>query len=44
MPLQAPKSHYTFADCLTWDESTRIEIIHGEANMMSLPQIGRAHV
>lgn len=37
MPLQAPKAHYTFADCLAWDESTRIEIIHGEAIMMSMP-------
>lgn len=41
MPLPASKNHYTFADCLTWDEQNRIEIINGEAIMMSPPT--RAH-
>ena len=37
MPVPAPKDHYTFADCLTWGESERIEIINGEAVMMAPP-------
>ena len=37
MPVPAPKDRYTFADCLTWSENTRIEIINGEAVMMSPP-------
>ena len=37
MPLQAPKDHYTFADCLTWREDERIEIINGGAVMMAPP-------
>ena len=37
MSLQTPKAHYTFADCLTWDESKHIEIINGEAIVMSTP-------
>ena len=37
MPLPAPKDHYTFADCLTWGENERIEIINGEAVMMAPP-------
>ncbi|MEQ2655244.1 hypothetical protein AAAT68_00100 [Lawsonibacter asaccharolyticus] len=37
MPLQTPKAHYTFADCLAWDESKLIEIIHGEAIVMLTP-------
>mgnify|MGYP001783039105 FL=1 len=37
MPIPAPKDHYTFADCLTWGENERIEIINGEAVMMSPP-------
>ena len=37
MPLPAPKDRYTFADCLTWGESENIEIINGEAVMMSPP-------
>ena len=41
MPLPASKNHYTFADCLTWDEQDRIEIVNGEAIMMSPPT--RAH-
>lgn len=41
MPLPASKDHYTFADCLTWDERDRIEIVNGEAIMMSPPT--RAH-
>ena len=28
---------FTFADCLTWDEDERIEIINGEAFMMATP-------
>ena len=41
MPLPASKDHYTFADCLAWDERDRIEIVNGEAIMMSPPT--RAH-
>ena len=37
MPLPAPTAHHTFADCLTWGENERIEIINGEAVMMSPP-------
>lgn len=41
MALPAKKARYTFADCLTWEESERIEIIGGEAFMMAPPS--RAH-
>lgn len=41
MALPAGKARYTFADCLTWDEKERIEIINGEAVMMAPPS--RAH-
>lgn len=34
---QPPREYYTFADCLSWDEDDRIEIIYGEAYMMSPP-------
>ena len=37
MALPAPKDRYTFADCLTWGEDERIEIINGEAIMMAPP-------
>ena len=37
MSRQVPKAHYTFADCLAWDESKHIEIIHGEAVVMLTP-------
>lgn len=37
MPVPASKDHYTFADCLTWGESERIEIINGDAVMMAPP-------
>jgi len=37
MALPAEKAQYTFADCLTWDENERIEIINGEAFMMATP-------
>jgi len=37
MPFLAKKERYTFADCLTWDEGERIEIIDGEAHIMTLP-------
>lgn len=37
MALPAPKDRYTFADCLTWGENERIEIINGEAVMMAPP-------
>lgn len=33
MPLPASKGRYTFADCLTWDERDRIEILEGEMEM-----------
>lgn len=37
MALPAEKARYTFADCLTWEEDERIEIIDGEAVMMAPP-------
>jgi Uma2 family endonuclease len=37
MVLPAEKARYTFADCLTWGENERIEIINGEAIMMAPP-------
>lgn len=37
MPLPAPKGRYTFADCLTWGEDERIELVNGEAVMMAPP-------
>lgn len=37
MSLPVEKARYTFADCLTWDENERIEIIDGEAFMMETP-------
>ena len=37
LPAKKEKELYTFADCLTWDESERIELINGEAFMMAPP-------
>ena len=37
MPMPARKIQYTFADALTWDEHDHIEIIEGDAVMMSPP-------
>ena len=37
MALPAEKARYTFADCLTWGENERIEIINGDAVMMAPP-------
>ena len=37
MALPARQERFTFADCLTWDEDERIEIIDGEAFMMAPP-------
>ena len=37
MSLPAKQERFTFADCLTWDEDKRIEIIDGEAFMMATP-------
>ena len=37
MELPVEKEYYTFADCLTWPESDRIEIIDDQAYMMSPP-------
>lgn len=37
MPLPAKRERFTFADCLTWDEDERIEIVNGEAFMMATP-------
>ena len=43
MAVPKERERYSYADCLTWDEKDRIEIIDGEAFMMSPPnQIGRA--
>lgn len=41
MALPAEKARYTFADCLTWGEDERIELIDGEPVMMAPPS--RAH-
>jgi Uma2 family endonuclease len=37
MALPVEKERYTFADCLTWDEQERFEIINGEAFMLASP-------
>lgn len=37
MALPEEKPRYTFADCLAWKESERIELINGEAFLMALP-------
>lgn len=37
MALPAEKARYTFADCLTWGENERIEIIDGETFIMATP-------
>jgi Uma2 family endonuclease len=37
MALPAEKARYTFADCLTWGENERIEIVNGQAVMMAPP-------
>lgn len=35
--LPAIKKHFTLADCLTWDENERVELIDGEVIMMAPP-------
>lgn len=37
MALPAENIRYTFADCLTWNENDRIELINGEAVLMAAP-------
>lgn len=37
MPFPAKQERFTFADCLSWKEDERIEIINGEALMMAPP-------
>ncbi len=37
MSLPAENTKYTFADCLTWNENERIELINGEAVRMAAP-------
>lgn len=37
MALPAENVRYTFANCLTWDESERAEIINGEVFLMAPP-------
>lgn len=37
MALLAENDRYTFADCLSWPENERMELIEGEAVMMSPP-------
>ena len=44
MALPAQKKQYTFADCLTWGENERIEIINGEAFMMALPSTAHQRI
>ena len=41
MAIPAEKARYSFADCLTWDENVRAEIIDGEVYLMAPPS--RAH-
>jgi Uma2 family endonuclease len=41
MALPAEKERYTFADCLTWDEGERTELIYGEVFMLASPS--RSH-
>ena len=38
MAIPAEKVKYSFADCLTWGESVRAEIIDGEVYLMSPPK------
>lgn len=44
MALPAEKPRYTFADALTWDEGDRIEIVDGEALMMSPPLVDHQRI
>lgn len=37
MELPAENKHYTFADCLSWPENTRCELINGAAVMLAMP-------
>lgn len=37
MALPEKQLRYTFADCLSWNEDTHIEIIYGELFMMATP-------
>lgn len=37
MPFPAKQERFTFADCLSWKDDERIEIINGEAFMMAPP-------
>ena len=37
MASPAEKARYTFADCLTWDEKERLEIIDGKVFLMATP-------
>lgn len=37
MELPAENMHYTFADCLSWPENFRCELIEGTAVMMDIP-------
>ena len=39
MAVPKERERYSYADCLTWDEKDRIEIIDGEAFMMSPPNL-----
>jgi Uma2 family endonuclease len=41
MALPAEKERYTFADCLTWDEGERTELIYGAVFMLASPS--RSH-
>ena len=39
MAVPKERERYSYADCLPWDEKDRIEIIDGEAFMMSPPNL-----
>ncbi len=44
MEQPVEKEYYTFADCLEWSENDRIEIIYGDAYMMSPPSFAHQSI
>ena len=44
MAVPKERERYSYADCLTWDEKDRIEIIDGEAYMMSPPNLAHQRI
>lgn len=39
MPLPKEKTHYTYADYLSWDDDERVELIYGNIFVMESPNI-----